>query len=34
MLDDYYLERGWDPLTGIPSAEKLKELDIEVTFNY
>ncbi len=34
MLDDYYLERGWDPVTGIPSAEKLKELEVEVTFNH
>jgi aldehyde:ferredoxin oxidoreductase len=29
MLNDYYDERGWDPATGIPTPEKLKELGLE-----
>jgi aldehyde:ferredoxin oxidoreductase len=29
MLDDYYELRGWDKKTGIPSAEKLKELGLD-----
>jgi aldehyde:ferredoxin oxidoreductase len=28
MLDEYYLKRGWDRATGIPTQEKLKELDL------
>ncbi|MCD6508800.1 MAG: aldehyde ferredoxin oxidoreductase family protein [Thermoprotei archaeon] len=28
MLDEYYKERGWDPQTGIPTAEKLHELGL------
>ncbi len=28
MLDEYYQCMGWDPLTGIPTEQKLKELDI------
>lgn len=28
MLQDYYQARGWNPVTGIPTDEKLKELDI------
>jgi len=28
MLKDYYNARGWDPITGIPTAQKLKELEI------
>ncbi len=27
MLDDYYSVRGWDVETGIPTEEKLKELE-------
>jgi len=29
MLDDYYAERGWDIVKGIPTMEKLAELGIE-----
>jgi aldehyde:ferredoxin oxidoreductase len=29
ILDDYYRHRGWDPETGIPTREKLKELGLE-----
>jgi aldehyde:ferredoxin oxidoreductase len=28
MLREYYLKRGWDPATGIPTDEKLKELGL------
>ncbi len=28
MLDEYYEERGWDPLTGIPTREKLARLGL------
>lgn len=28
MLDDYYLERGWDKSTGVPTREKLTELGL------
>jgi aldehyde:ferredoxin oxidoreductase len=28
LLDDYYTARGWDPATGYPTPEKLKELDL------
>jgi aldehyde:ferredoxin oxidoreductase len=28
MLDEYYLARGWDPNTGLPTAEKLRELGL------
>lgn len=28
MLDEYYQCMGWDPLTGIPADQKLKELEI------
>jgi len=31
MLDDYYAVRGWDKKTGIPTQQKLKELDLEFT---
>ncbi|MCF8011104.1 MAG: aldehyde ferredoxin oxidoreductase family protein [Clostridiales bacterium] len=30
MLDEYYLARGWD-MSGIPTPEKLKELNLEFT---
>ncbi len=29
FLDDYYAERGWDPKTGLPTREKLEELNLE-----
>jgi aldehyde:ferredoxin oxidoreductase len=29
MLDEYYAERGWNPETGIPRIETLKELGLE-----
>ncbi len=28
MLEEYYMQRGWDPATGIPTSEKLKELGL------
>ncbi|MEE8593721.1 MAG: aldehyde ferredoxin oxidoreductase family protein, partial [Candidatus Bipolaricaulota bacterium] len=28
MLDEYYVARGWDVATGLPTREKLKELEI------
>ena len=29
MLDEYYRLRGWDPITGWPTPEKLRELGLE-----
>ncbi len=29
MLDEYYLERGWDTETGISTAENLKALNLD-----
>lgn len=29
LLDDYYHESGWDKETTAPTAEKLRELDLE-----
>ncbi|MDO8491500.1 MAG: aldehyde ferredoxin oxidoreductase N-terminal domain-containing protein [Dehalococcoidia bacterium] len=29
FLDEYYDERGWDPRTGAPTPEKLKDLELE-----
>ncbi|MHA1784778.1 MAG: aldehyde ferredoxin oxidoreductase family protein [Candidatus Helarchaeota archaeon] len=29
MIEDYYVERGWNPSTGIPTAEKLRELGLD-----
>jgi aldehyde:ferredoxin oxidoreductase len=29
LLDDFYEERGWDKKTSAPTAEKLRELDLE-----
>ena len=29
MLDEYYMERGWDLETGIPASKKLLELKLE-----
>jgi len=29
MLNEYYTERGWDMHTGIPTREKLRELDLD-----
>ena len=28
FLDDYYDERGWDIKTGIPTPQKLRELEL------
>ncbi|MBI2908439.1 MAG: hypothetical protein HYX92_12400 [Chloroflexi bacterium] len=28
VMDDYYLARGWDVKTGIPTQEKLQQLDL------
>ena len=28
MLDEYYAARGWDVPTGLPTPEKLDELDL------
>ncbi|WP_243174674.1 aldehyde ferredoxin oxidoreductase C-terminal domain-containing protein [Desulfofundulus sp. TPOSR] len=28
MLDEYYTARGWDPRTGAPTEEKLRELGL------
>ena len=28
MVDDYYDERGWNKITGIPKKRKLKELGL------
>jgi len=30
LLDDYYDERGWDKIRGIPMQEKIKELSLEI----
>ncbi len=32
MLDEYYTERGWDLMTGIPTMEKLQELGLDDDF--
>jgi len=29
MLDEYYVDRGWELETGIPTVEKLKALKLE-----
>ena len=29
MLDEYYVERGWDVETGIPTSKRLKDLKLE-----
>ncbi len=29
MLDEYYLERGWETETGIPTSDKLSELRLD-----
>jgi aldehyde:ferredoxin oxidoreductase len=34
MLKKYYELRGWDPNTGIPTREKLEELDLKDVANY
>jgi aldehyde:ferredoxin oxidoreductase len=31
LLEDYYRARGWDPKTGIPHEDKLKELGLDFT---
>jgi aldehyde:ferredoxin oxidoreductase len=28
LMAEYYEARGWDPITGAPKTEKLKELDL------
>ncbi len=28
-MDDYYRARGWDVRTGIPTQEKVQQLDLE-----
>ena len=28
LIDDYYDERGWDKVTGTPTREKLRELEL------
>ena len=28
MLGDYYLQRGWNPMTGIPTSETLEKLGL------
>ena len=30
MLQEYYTARDWDPVSGYPSKEKLRELDLEI----
>lgn len=34
LLDQYYEARGWDKVTGIPKAEKLRELGLDFTLDY
>ena len=29
VMDDYYVARGWDVETGLPTRKKLIELDLE-----
>ena len=29
IVTDYYVEQGWDPATGVPTAETIRALDIE-----
>jgi aldehyde:ferredoxin oxidoreductase len=29
IVTDYYVEQGWDPETGVPTAETIKALDLE-----
>jgi aldehyde:ferredoxin oxidoreductase len=31
ILDDYYDERGWDPISGTPTPEKLSELGLPLS---
>ena len=31
MLEEYYEIRGWDPVSGIPRKEKIKELSLEIS---
>jgi aldehyde:ferredoxin oxidoreductase len=33
MLDEYYLLRGWNLKTGLPTKEKLKELELQFALN-
>jgi aldehyde:ferredoxin oxidoreductase len=29
IVTDYYVEQGWDPVTGVPTAETIRALDLE-----
>ncbi len=34
LIEDYYVDRGWDPSTGIPTREKLEDLDLNDCLKY
>ena len=34
MLEEYYTARGWDTKTGIPTKEKLEELELKFSYVY
>ncbi len=34
LLDDYYAARGWDKETGLPTADKLRQLGLDFTLDY
>jgi aldehyde:ferredoxin oxidoreductase len=29
VVTDYYVEQGWDPATGVPTAETIRALEVE-----
>jgi len=29
VVTDYYVEQGWDPATGVPTAETIRALELE-----
>jgi len=29
IVTDYYVEQGWDPATGVPTAETIRALELE-----
>jgi len=29
VVTDYYVEQGWDPVTGVPTADTLRALELE-----
>jgi hypothetical protein len=29
IVTDYYVEQGWDPATGVPTAETIRVLELE-----